>query len=67
MMGVTTQSGHNPVQRHFRDCRTISTHGGIQWDASMGPIGKRMFGLKTGDPKIDDAVPSPLLDKALVN
>lgn len=44
-----------------------STHGGIQWDASMWPIGKRMFGLKTGDPKIDDAVPSPLLDKALIS
>ena len=65
MMGVTAQTGHNPVQRHFRDCRTISTHGGIQWDASMGPTGKTMLGLKTGDPKVDDAVPSPALDRVI--
>lgn len=65
MMGVTAQSGRNPVQRHFRDCRTISTHGGLQWDGAMGPNGKRMFGLKTGDPKVDDAVPSPILDRVL--
>ena len=55
MMGVTGQNGHNPVQRHFRDCRTISTHGGIQWDASMGPTGKVMLGVKTDDQKIDAA------------
>ena len=35
MMGVSAQTGNNPVQRHFRDCRTMSTHGGLQWDASM--------------------------------
>ena len=56
MMGVTGQNGHNPVQRHFRDCRTISSHGGIQWDASMGPPGKVMLGLKTGDERVDAAV-----------
>ena len=67
MMGVTAQSGHNPVQRHFRDCRTISTHGGVQWDASMAPFGKRMFGLKTGDAKVDNAEPSAALDKVLIN
>ncbi len=55
MMGVTGQNGHNPVQRHFRDCRTISTHGGIQWDASMGPTGKLMLGVKTGDATVDAA------------
>ena len=55
MMGVTGQNGHNPVQRHFRDCRTISTHGGIQWDAAMGHPGKVMLGVKTGDEKVDAA------------
>ncbi len=55
MMGVTGQNGHNPVQRHFRDCRTISTHGGIQWDASMGPTGKIMLGVATGDEGVDAA------------
>ncbi|NKB43890.1 MAG: hypothetical protein GKS03_06380 [Alphaproteobacteria bacterium] len=65
MMGVTAQTGRNPVQRHFRDCRTISTHGGLQWDGAMTPNGKMMFGMKTGDSKVDNAVPSPILDRAL--
>ena len=43
MMGVSGQTGRNPVQRHFRDCRTISTHGGIQWEASMAPTGQVML------------------------
>lgn len=66
MMGVTAQTGRNPVQRHFRDCRTISTHGGLQWDGAMTPNGKLMFGMKTGDPKVDGAIPSPILDRALI-
>jgi 3-hydroxy-9,10-secoandrosta-1,3,5(10)-triene-9,17-dione monooxygenase len=53
MMGVTGQTGHNPVQRHFRDCRTMSTHGALQWDKAMFPTGKMLFGLKTGDPMVD--------------
>ena len=53
MMGVTGQTASNPVQRHFRDCRTISTHGGIQWDASMQPTGQVLLGVETGDPNID--------------
>ena len=53
MMGVTGQIGHNPVQRLFRDCRTITSHGGMQWDASMGPLGKLLLGLDTGDAKVD--------------
>ena len=53
MMGVTGQIGRNPVQRLFRDLRTICSHGGIQWDASMGPIGKLLLGLNTGDAKVD--------------
>jgi alkylation response protein AidB-like acyl-CoA dehydrogenase len=65
MMGVTAQTGRNPVQRHFRDCRTISTHGGLQWDGAMTPNGKILFGMKTGDLKVDNAVPSPTLDRAL--
>ncbi|MBP02274.1 MAG: hypothetical protein CMM25_05655 [Rhodospirillaceae bacterium] len=67
MMGVTAQSGRNSVQRHFRDCRTISTHGGLQWDGAMGPTGRLALGLKTGDPKVDDAEFSPFLDRALIN
>lgn len=53
MMGVTGQTGHNPVQRHFRDCRTMSTHGALQWDKSMFPTGRMLFGIKTGDPLVD--------------
>jgi 3-hydroxy-9,10-secoandrosta-1,3,5(10)-triene-9,17-dione monooxygenase len=67
MMGVTAQSGRNSVQRHFRDCRTISTHGGLQWDGAMGPNGRLALGLKTGDPKVDDAKASPFLDRAVIN
>ena len=53
MMGVTAQTGNNPVQRHFRDMRTISTHGGINWDNAMTPTGKLLLGLPTGDPQTD--------------
>ena len=53
MMGVTGQTGKNPVQRHFRDMRTISTHGGINWDNAMTPTGKLLLGLRTGDPQTD--------------
>ncbi len=53
-MGVTGQTGHNPVQRHFRDCRTMCTHGSLQWDKGMAPTGKMLFGLKTGDPFVDN-------------
>jgi len=54
MMGVSGQTGRNPVQRHFRDARAISNHGGIQWDASMGPTGSVFLGVKTGDPSVDN-------------
>ena len=53
MMGVTAQTGNNPVQRHFRDMRTISTHGGINWDNAMTPTGKLLLGLPTGDSQTD--------------
>ena len=53
MMGVTGQTGKNPVQRHFRDMRTISTHGGINWDNAMTPTGKLLLDLPTGDPQTD--------------
>ena len=53
MMGVTGQNGRSAVQRHFRDNRTMSTHGALQWDACMAPTGKLMLGRETGDPKTD--------------
>ena len=53
MMGVSAQTGRNPVQRHYRDCRTVSTHIELQWDHSMAPTGKHMLGVATGDPLID--------------
>jgi 3-hydroxy-9,10-secoandrosta-1,3,5(10)-triene-9,17-dione monooxygenase len=56
MMGVTGQNGRNPVQRHFRDNRTMSTHGALQWDACMATTGKFMLGRETGDPKADLAM-----------
>ncbi len=54
MMGVSAQTGRNPVQRHYRDCRTVSTHIELQWDHSMSPTGKHLLGLDTGDPLIDN-------------
>lgn len=55
MMGVSAQTGRNPVQRHYRDCRTVSTHIELQWDHAMAPTGKHLFGVPTGDPLIDGA------------
>ena len=55
MMGVSAQTGRNSVQRHFRDCRTVTTHIELQWDHSMAPTGKHLFGVPTGDPLVDGA------------
>lgn len=60
MMGVTAQSGRNPVQRLFRDCRTITTHIELNWDHTMMPSGKHALGLKTGDPMVDSPAEGPL-------
>ena len=54
MMGVSAQTGHNPVQRLYRDVRTMSTHSALHWEAGMQRSGKYIFGLPTGDPKIDN-------------
>jgi alkylation response protein AidB-like acyl-CoA dehydrogenase len=59
MMGVSAQTGRNPVQRHYRDCRTVSTHIELQWDHSMAPTGKYLFGVPTGDHLIDGADAAP--------
>jgi 3-hydroxy-9,10-secoandrosta-1,3,5(10)-triene-9,17-dione monooxygenase len=60
MMGVTAQSGRNPVQRLFRDCRTVTTHIELNWDHTMMPSGKFALGLKTGDPMVDAPEQGPL-------
>jgi 3-hydroxy-9,10-secoandrosta-1,3,5(10)-triene-9,17-dione monooxygenase len=62
MMGVTAQTGRNPVQRLYRDCRTISTHIELNWDHSMAPSGKRLLGLTTGDPLVDEPPPGATRD-----
>lgn len=54
MMGVSAQTGRNSVQRLYRDVRTMSTHSALHWDVSMQRSGKYIFGLPTGDPKIDN-------------
>jgi alkylation response protein AidB-like acyl-CoA dehydrogenase len=53
MMGVTGQTSRNPVQRLYRDCRTVSTHIELNWEHSMAPTGKVRLGVPTGDPLID--------------
>lgn len=54
MMGVTGQIGRNPVQRHYRDCRTISTHGSVHYNNSMALAGKKLLRVPTGDILIDE-------------
>lgn len=53
MMGVTGQTAKNPVQRLYRDIRTISTHIELNWDHAMQPTGQAKLGLPTGDPSVD--------------
>lgn len=53
MMGVSAQTGRNPVQRLYRDVRTMSTHSALHWESGMQRSGKYIFGLPTGDSKID--------------
>lgn len=53
MMGVSAQTGRNPVQRFYRDVRTMSTHSALHWESGMQRSGKYIFGLPTGDAKID--------------
>jgi len=53
MMGVTAQTGRNAAQRHFRDLRTMSTHGAVHWDNATTPTGRYLLGIETGDPLID--------------
>ena len=53
MMGVTGQTGRNPVQRQFRDCRTISTHGSVHYNNGMALAGQKLLQVPTGDPLID--------------
>lgn len=55
MMGATGQTGHNPVQRHFRDIRAIAAHTSLIWDRAAVPLGQWALGLPTGDPAIDEA------------
>ena len=55
MMGATGQTGHNPVQRHFRDIRAIAAHTSLNWDRAAVPVGKWVLGLRTGDPNVDDS------------
>ena len=55
MMGVSGQTGQTAVQRHYRDCRTMTTHSAVHWDTMMSTSGKYIFGLKTGDMHVDTA------------
>ncbi len=57
-MGASGQSALNPVQRHYRDCRTITTHIELNWDHSLAPTGKHRLGMPTGDPLIDGVAPA---------
>jgi hypothetical protein len=60
MMGVTAQTGHNAVQRFYRDVRTMSTHSAFNWHQTMAQSGKYYFGLKTGDPRVDETLPNSM-------
>lgn len=55
MMGITGFATDNPVQRMYRDCRTVSMHVELNWDHTMSATGKLRLGVPTGDPLIDSA------------
>ena len=59
MTGAAGQIGNPPVQRLFRDCRMISTHIELNWHYSLGPSGKFLLGLPTGDPLVDGGAAAP--------
>lgn len=54
MMGITGFATDNPVQRMYRDCRTVSMHVELNWDHTMSATGKLRLGVPTGDPLIDE-------------
>jgi alkylation response protein AidB-like acyl-CoA dehydrogenase len=54
MMGITGFATDNPVQRMYRDCRTVSMHVELNWDHTMAATGKLRLGVPTGDPLIDN-------------
>ena len=57
MMGVSSQTGRNATQRHFRDLRTMSMHGGVHWENATTPTGRFLLGIETGDKLIDQGNP----------
>ncbi len=57
-MGASGQSALNPVQRHYRDCRTVTTHIELNWDHALAPTGKHRLGIATGDALIDGVPPA---------
>ena len=58
MMGITGFATVNPVQRFYRDCRTVSMHVELNWDHTMSATGKARLGVPTGDPLIDTTAAS---------
>jgi alkylation response protein AidB-like acyl-CoA dehydrogenase len=50
-MGALGLVESNPVQRHYRDVRTLAADGRIQWEDSLVAFGRREFGL----PPVDQA------------
>ena len=57
MMGVSSQTGRNATQRHFRDLRTMSMHGGVHWENATTPTGRFLLGIETGDKLLDQGNP----------
>ena len=53
MMGASGLGQDNPVQRFYGDIRAMAAHGALQWEQSLSPYGKWVFGVPSGDPEID--------------
>jgi 3-hydroxy-9,10-secoandrosta-1,3,5(10)-triene-9,17-dione monooxygenase len=53
-LGASGQTGHNPIHRHYRDIRAMSSHSSLQWERSSTLYGKWALGMKTGDRFVDD-------------
>lgn len=59
VLGASGQAAANPVQRHYLDCRTVTTHIELNWDHALSASGKYSLGLPTGDPVIDGKITLP--------
>lgn len=52
-MGALGLVESNPVQRHYRDVRTLTADSRVSWEDSLVAFGRRAFGLPPVEPAAD--------------